>query len=251
MLALALSAPPAAGAQEPAGHTRRLEVSVGLSSVAVLDQVASPLPYGGAEPMLQLGYAALGARSRFGLRVGAATATLTSDQMQRDLPHEQEVRGWIEGEYLRRLGGGGDRTQWLVGGMLAVRGSERNHYYAGPLGAVQDYGFATAELAPVVAAERRLASGAALSARLGVTVLGVVARPYSNLSGPGLPLRVVAPDRLQAIDLLARYTRPIGTGAALLWDYRLVVERFADAEPYRAATQSLSLSISLRVGGRP
>jgi hypothetical protein len=241
----------ARGQGDPAGRGTRLEVSLALASVAVLDQTASPVPYGGVEPTLQIGYAALGARSRLAIRVGAAAATLSSNLTEGDLPREEEFRGWVEGEYLRRLRSGPARTSWFVGGALAVRGNRRRHYYAGPTFREESYGFGSVALAPVVAVERRLSSGATVSARLGVTVLGLVVRPYGALrvlSGSSIPLRIAGPDRLQGADFAFAYAQSAGRRVSLTWGYRLLIERLADAQPFRSATQSASLTVAFRLG---
>jgi hypothetical protein len=250
--AVILSAAPVA-AQRPSGSGRHLEVTVGLLSVSVLDRTASPVAYGGTGLSLQLGYSASGPRGRFGIRFGGASATLTSPLTQGDgRPDEQDKRGWIEGEYLRRLGGAADQMQWLVGGSLAVRATGREHHYGDPTSGSASYLFGSAALGPVVAAERPLGSGATLAIQVGIPFLAVVGRPYSDLrmlSATGLPLRVATLDRFQGADLAASYRQPVGNGSALVWGYHLVIERFADTESFRSATQAFTVAFSARLGG--
>lgn len=202
---------------------------------------------------LQLGYSARGPHGGFGLRVGVASATLTSSLTRDDgRPDETDYRGWIEGAYLRRLGGASSAILWLVGGSLAVRATARQHHYGGPSGGSASYLFGSAAMGPVVAAERRLGSGATLAFQLGIPLLAVVGRPYSDLrmfSATGLPLRVATLDRFQGADLATSYRQPLGSSTALVWGYHLVIERFAGTESFRSATQAFSLALSARLGG--
>jgi hypothetical protein len=248
-LAAALLVPRVASAQA-VSSAHRLEIAIGIISSSVLDAAASPLRYGGAVPALDLGYGIQGAASRLSLRVGTAWGVLTSDITRGDLPREEARTAWVEIEYLRLLGDGSRRTRWLLGGRLAARAAVRDHYSADPARGETTYGFGAAECAPVVALERRLPSGT-LQVRAGVSLLALVARPYTDLRAlTRVPLRAAALWQFQAASLAIAYVRPFGTRTALVWTYRLQIERLGDRLPFRSAAQTGSLGLSIRLAGR-
>lgn len=243
---------PTSAAQDAPNVGRRLTLAVGPLFVAQRDEKASPLRYGGAAPFLQVGYATRTSRRRFELRVGGAVGTLRSDLTRDgDLPHQRTWRSWVELEYARLLGAPDDRTRWLLGGMVAARGTVILHA-SGTTDA--GYAFLSAAFSPVVAMVRTTSARTTVSARLGVGVLALIGRPYSffgiaSVFPDRLPVRVATVNAFQAADFTASFATEVTRRADLVLGYHLVAERYADTQEFRFASSEASLALALRLGG--
>jgi len=250
---------PASGAQEAPNLERRLSLVVGPLFIAQRDEQASPVRYGGATPFLQVTYATRTNRRRVELRVGGATGTLRSALTGAyDLPRQRTWRGWVELEYARRLRASDSRTRLLFGGLIAARGTLIHHLYDVPGSNDGGYAFFGTILGPVVAIERMIGEHTTLKARLGIPVLALIGRPYSvfyplYIDHPpragGLRIRVATVDAFQAADFTAACAAMLRPGAELVVGYHLVVERYRDVQPFRFASQGVSLALALRLGG--
>jgi hypothetical protein len=246
-------------AQEAPNLGRRLSLVVGPLFIAQRDEQASPVRYGGATPFLQVTYATRTNRRRVELRVGGAIGTLRSALTgTNDLPRQRTWRGWVEFEYARRLRASDSRTRLLLGGLIAARGTLIHHLYGVPGSNDGGYAFFSTTLGPVVAMERMIGAHTTLTARLGIPVLALIGRPYSIFSplyigAPsrtgGLRIRVATVDAFQAADFTAAYAAMLRPGAELVFGYHLVVERYRDVQPFRFASQGVSLAVALRLGG--
>ena len=251
---------PMSAAQDAGNLGRRLTLAVGPLFLAQRDEIASPVRYGGTAPFLEVGYTTRTSRRKIDLRVGGAIGTLRSALTRGNaLPHQRTGRGWVNVEYSRTLGPPGARTRWLVGGLMSVRGTVILHYY-GAGGNDGGYAFFATTVGPVVTVERARGERAALSARLSVPLVAFIGRPYGVFgplytdprpAGIGLQPRVVTIAAFQAADFAATYTAAHRSGADLMLGYHVVVERYHDDEPFRFASQGVSLTLALRLGGKP
>lgn len=251
---------PAAATQENPNVGRRVSLVVGPLFVSQRDEKASPVLYGGAAPFLEVGYTTRTGHRKLDLRMGGALGTLRSALTQpNDLPHQKTLRGWINVEYARALGAPYGQTRWMLGGRMSANATVIHHVYDAPTGNEQGYAFFTTTLGPVVVVERAGGERATLSAALGVPVLALIGRPYSVFapfyndprpSGIGFWPRVATVGEFQAADFTAAYTAH-RSGADLVLGYHLVVERYRDVEPFRFASQGVSLTLAMRVGGSP
>ena len=258
-LAWTILVPMSAAQREPHAG-RRLTLAVGPLFLAQRDEIASPVRYGGTAPFLEVGYTTRTSRRKIDLRVGGAIGTLRSALTRgNDLPHQRTGRGWVNLEYSRTLGPPGTRARWLVGGLMSSRGTVIFHYY-GAGGNDGGYAFFSTTVGPVITVERASGERTALSARLSVPVVALIGRPYGTFgllytdprpNGTGLQLRVVTVAAFQAADFAATYTATHRSGADLVLGYHLVVERYRDDESFRFASQGVSLTLALRLGGKP
>ena len=250
--AILAAAPVVSYAQEGDAPVRWLEIGGGLASLSLRDETTSPLRYGGTAPQVQLGYAALRARSRFVLRAGAAFGSLTSALSARDLPREADVHGWFEGEYFRTARDSARSWHWMTGATLAVRVAGRKHYFANPSRSGLGYGFASITLAPAGGLEFHGWARGTFSVRVAVPLLALVSRPYSDvqvIKYGGVPARVVTVSSYRSVDAGAAYARPLGSRVEVTLGYRLVVEYLDDVQPYRSVHHALWLATAVRIGG--
>jgi hypothetical protein len=246
----------AAGArgQEVAGRGHRLGLVTGLLLMSEHDGNASPLRYGGSAPLLQLGYVTRGARSRLAIRVGGARGTLTSSLTMSGVPSEHAAQHWIEAQYVRVLGSGAGTMRWLAGATVSVRGSARDHFYADPSGDVVSFSFFSAALDPTVLLERAFGQRGTMTVELGVPLLALVRRPYSDervTAAGAAPLRVASLSSFTGADLSLAYARLLGRSADLIVGYRAIVQRHASGATYRSVNHALSLALAVRLWGAP
>lgn len=250
---------PGAATQENPNVGRRVALVVGPVFVSQRDEKASPVRYSGAAPFLEVGYTTRTTRRKLDLRLGGALGTLQSALTQsNNLPQQTIGRGWVSLEYSRTLGAPPFPTRWLLGGRLSASGTVTQHAYASAAGSDQGYAFFSTTLGPVVAVEHTSGERATLSAALSVPVLALITRPYSVFvlyykpppANLGLHSRLTTVGAFQAADFRAAYTAH-RSGADLMLGYHLLVERYRDSEPFRFASQRVSLTLALRVGGGP
>ena len=239
-------------AQEEPAREHHLTVAGGPSFVSQRDANASPLRYGGTAVSFQAGYAARTGGTWLAVRVGGALGNLRSDLTQDNLPRQEVWRGWVETEYAHVLISD-YRTRWLLGARLAVHGTAIHHFYADPGGSEAGYTFASAALGPIVAVERAIGAHTTVSAWLGASLFALIARPYVGggfLNQGGVPhVRAAALDLFQAPQLTAAYATEIDRGTDLVVAYHAVVERYRDSQPFRYASQDVSVALQLRLGG--
>ena len=237
---------------------RHLSIVVGPVFISQRDEKASPVHYGGAAPFLELAYTTRTNRRKLDVRVGGAYGVMGSALTRsNDLPRQQTGRGWLDVEYSRSLDPAPSRTRWFVGGLLSTHGTVIVHFYEGASANKDVYALFSTTLGPLFGVER--GSGhRALSARLSVPIVALIARPYGVFvplygeprpSGTHLDSRFVTIGALQAVDFSAAYTVSHRSGTNLLLGYHLVVERYRDDEPFRFASQALSLTLALRLRG--
>lgn len=161
----------------------------------------------------------------------------------------------MEVEYARWMAAAGSRTRWFAGALLAAHGTLIRHFYTNPAGSEADYTFGSVTLSPLVGVQRVTGGRSEVMARLGVGVLAVIERPYSAVYGDWSGIsdwfhrRIATVNSFQAADFAAGYTAKVGAGADLTFGYRLVVERYRDAQPFRIASHGLWLAVALQVGG--
>lgn len=243
-----------AEAQAAADRGRRLTLLVGPMLMTERDENASPLRYSGPAALFEIGYATRTDRRWLALRFGGAFGTLRSTLTQgNDLPRQATQRGWMEVEYVRMVGARNFRTSWFLGARLAARGTQMRHFYADPGRFDAPYAFLSAALGPILAAERASGANSTVRAKLAIGAIALIARPYSvwdlRLFPDPLHSRLVTLNALQAADLTVEYTAELHRAADLLISYRLVVERYRDARPFRFASQGVSVALALRLGG--
>ena len=248
---------PKFAAQEGPNVGRRLSLVVGPVFVSQRDEKASPVRYGGTAPFAEVAYTTQTSRRKLDLRLGGAIGTLRSALTQSNSRPQQRIgRGWVNVEYDRALSAAHSTTRWLLGGRLSASGTVIHHAYASAAGNDQGYAFFSTTLGPVAAVERVGGERTTLSAALCVPILALIGRPYSvfapfydhphpNGIDPELQLTTVG--AFQAADFTAAYTAH-RSGADMTLGYNLIVERYRDAEPFRFASQSISLTVALRVG---
>ncbi len=246
-------------AQEPPNLGRRVSLVVGPLFISQRDENASPMRYSGAAPFLQIGYAALSSRRAIEVRVGGGLGTLRSALTgDNGLPHQTTGRSWAELEYRRLLGPRDARIRWLLGGLFAAHATVILHYGAAAGDDDAGYAFFTTTVGPVVALERASGQHTTLRARLSVPVVTLIGRPYTVFyalyydprpNTDGLHLRVATVDTFQGADFTASYTTALRRSADLVVGYHIVAERYLDAEPFRFASQGMSLALALRLGG--
>ena len=247
LLGLAVRAP----AQDLTDAEHRLTVLSGLAFAAERDALASPARYSGVAPFLQVGYLAADHDHGIAVRLGFSDGTLTSPNTDpsTDLPHQESLRGWLEAEYVHRVGRGEGSLRWSVGGILAVHATLVDHFYA--TGSDFGYGLFSASLGPAVSVAHPVGERSSLSARLAVPVLALVGRPYGDfrlVTAGSFPFRLVTVNVFQGVDLSAVFATPISPGLDFAFGYHLVLERFEDSDPVRYAAQSFSLELAVRLG---
>ncbi|HMG19421.1 MAG TPA: hypothetical protein VK573_11900, partial [Gemmatimonadales bacterium] len=148
-------------------------------------------------------------------------------------------------------------VRWFLGGLVSTHGTVIVHHYDAVSGSEDVYAFFSAALGPVVRVER--GSGArTMSARLGVPIISLIARPYDVFvplyreprpSGTHLDSRLVTIGSFQAADFSAAYTVTHRSRTNLVLGYHLVVERYRDVEAFRFASQTFALTLAVRLGG--
>jgi hypothetical protein len=248
--ALLLASP--SDAQENAASGHRVTLAVGPLLVTQRDEHASPLRYRGTASFFEVSYAPSGVRRSLAVRLGGAFGNLRSGLTQPDhLPRQATYRGWFEVEYLRSLSTADSRTRWGLGALLAARGTVIHHLYDQSGGADAGYAFVSTTLGPVLSLRRAAGRHTTLGMRLGVPLLAVIQRPYGMVNPDDASLRsqVATMDTFQALDFMVTCTRRLPGGSDITLGYRLVVERYRDAEPFQSASGAVSLALALRVGG--
>jgi hypothetical protein len=255
VLAASILLAPLAQGQESVGRGRRLTLAAGPLLISQRDENASPLRYGGAGPSVQIGYGTKTDRRSLAVRLGGAIGALRSSVTDAsELPRQETYRGWLEVEYARSPSAADSHTRWFLGGLLAVHGTGIHHFYA--LGESQaGYAFFSAALGPVVAVERATRDRMTVSAQLGIGLFALIARPSGVYyrSGHLIPvafrLHVAAVDAFQTADLRAAYTVSLTRRVDIALGYGLVLERYRDAQPFRFASQGVSLVLVSALGG--
>jgi hypothetical protein len=87
-----------------------------------------------------------------------------------------------------------------------------------------------------------------MTAQLCVPVVALIARPY--LSVVEIPrVRGATLNEFQAAQLRATYTIEVKPGTGLQVGYRLAIESYRDAQPFRFALQGASVGAVLRLSG--
>jgi hypothetical protein len=238
---------------------RHLSITVGPLFIAQRDEKASPVRYGGAAPFIELAYSTGTTRRRFDARIGGAYGGMRSSLTRPDdLPRQQSGRAWLDIEYSCSLTARPSGTRWFLGGLLSTHGTLIEHHYTtvGYNDAI--FAFFSAALGPVVSVSHGMGDRV-LSARLGVPFVALVARPYDVFvplyqeprpSGTHLDSRIVTMWAFRAVDFSAAYTAMHRSRTRLVLGYRLVVERYSDDEPFRFASQALSVTLAIRIGGK-
>jgi len=246
---------PATEAQEAIAAARALTLIVGPLLTAERDEHASPLRYDGAGPFMQASYVYRTERVALAVRLGGAIGTLRSAMTGADdLPRQELTRGWIDVEYAHVLGTPRARTRWLLGGGLAQRATLLRHLTVPADANSVGYALYSASIGPLFGIERAIGRLGRLRAQLAVPVLALIGRPYGGLYNKltlipdALRLRLATVKAFQAVDVTAAHAVEVGGSTDLVLSYRLVVERYRDAEPFGSASQAMSLGLALRLG---
>jgi hypothetical protein len=142
-------------------------------------------------------------------------------------------------------------AQWKMSAGATVRfnaiGTE--HSYSDPSGTHASFFAAFVAVGPAANLERRIGGGSARLA-LDAPLAGVVDRGYSAARTGYSPmaLRRVGPDELRGADASVSYSSSPSRGLAVVWAYRIAVVNYRDAQPLRAAAQSLSIGLARPLG---
>lgn len=247
----------ASQSQEVPSRGRYLTLAAGPLLASQRDASASPLRYTGIGAYLEAGYTARTDRGWLTLRVSGATGALHSHLTGSDgRPRQRTWRGRVEVAYARALDAAERRTQWYVGAFMTARTTTAVHTYGDPIGSEGGYWCFAGSLGPLLAAERAIGARHTVSARLGVAMVAVVGRPYGSLHRspippipPNLHWEVASITAFRGAHLTTAYAVPLGERGGITIRHDLVVEHYRGPEAFRFASQGLSLSLALRVGG--
>jgi hypothetical protein len=147
----------------------------------------------------------------------------------------------------------GSQTRWLMGARFAAHGTAIHHYYSDPGASEAGYTFFSAAVGPIVGVERAFSPRTMVSAWVGAPLLALIARPYVGGGfldqGGALHVRVAALNVFQGPQLTAACATEIGRGVDLVLSYHVVVEHYRDSQPFRYASQDVSVALRLRLGG--
>ena len=239
-------------AQTPAANGNDLAVSLGAVYAAQRDQRASPLSYSGLGPFVELAFTHRAGAALLDVGATVMSARSTSSVTQNNLPYERELATALRVEYYRRIHGGGtSRTAWLLGGAAGAELYATDHHFDDPLQRVGSFGLALLSLGPTVMWEMRVGRGRTLSARVGVPVVGLAWRPYSEFRLlHNVPHRVVTIDDLRAVHGAIEYRQPLGARVDGSLIYRLSALDVRELQPYARMSQTMLARVSVLLGRR-
>jgi len=218
-LALGQARPPSA---------RGLYVAVGARLVALRDDAASPLAYGGLGGWFEIGIAGASVGADLHGTVTKLSSTLTDGNR----PRERDIRLGLGLTVLRPVSSG-----VRLGGRLDARLSGRFHYYGDPAFQRAVFMFGTATLGPVAEWVTTIGSGR-VTVVGALPLAGIALRPWSDArlvlrAGQG-PRFVTFPKLLAAsarVEWTPRVNLPWRVG------YRLDLVRYHDPLRFRSVAQ--------------
>ena len=162
---------------------------------------------------------------------------------------EHVTQGSARVGLVRRVAGT-DAWSASLGAAAGLSAVGTEHRYSDPSGSHASFFAAFATFGPAAILERRIAGG---SARfdLDAPLAGVVDRGYSATRTNYSPfaVRPVGPNELRGFDGVASYSSSPTRRVGIVYAYRLSLVNYRDAQPLRAAAQSLSIGLVRRFGG--
>jgi hypothetical protein len=230
-----------------------LTVSLGAGQQTRRDDVVSPAQYIGYGPALAGEYDWGGAVRRWYASVAAATMSLKSPQLSSDpRPSEAFVSGVLATGVRWRLSGNAESGYFLIGTEVSASAAVVRHVYGDPDRTEEAFAAIIISLAPTITWMRRLGANE-LSGSLGVPLVALVDRSYSDLRAPDQLARgrLAFPSNLRQANFEVSYVihpeRNFGFTAA----YGVGVLELIDAEPSGGVAQVLSVGVVTRFGKRP
>lgn len=162
---------------------------------------------------------------------------------------ERVTQGSARLGLVRRVAGA-DAWSASLGASAGISAVGTEHRYSDPSGSHASFFAAFATFGPTAIFQRRIAGG---SARfdLDAPLAGVVDRGYSANRADYSPfaLRRIGPNELRGFDGVASYSSSPTRRVGVVCAYRLALMSYRDAQPLRAAAQSLSIGLVRRFAG--
>jgi hypothetical protein len=228
-----------------------LALFAGLSQGARLETTASPRTFSGPGFAASLDFRRAFASQRWTI------ATSIGTDLRRFRPtasgeggDERLVEGDFRAMLLRRISAR-PASSFSVGLATAMGMTQTVHRFADPATHVATFMFTSATLGPAVAWSRSIGQGVA-NIELSSPLVGLVDHPYADRhQGDGFDrVRVATAAELRGISGTLRYAPADRGGFGVVYAYHFDLTRYADVQPMRSASQSLSIGIRKRFGPR-
>ncbi|HXT15889.1 MAG TPA: hypothetical protein VN706_09680 [Gemmatimonadaceae bacterium] len=245
-----LASPARAQSDSVTRRPTELTLLVGVSQRRQHDVTASPLVFGGSGFDGAATYArALSRTFAFDAGIAGGTHRLGTAA---SAARENVIEAGAHVSVLRTVIGVDNAARSLSVGLALAGGVISNqHAYATPTETTANFLMASATLGPDVVWRERMRSGVA-SVEVRTPIAGLVDHPYSEAKVDYTPvaIRTVSFNTLRALDGSITFAPASTRRAGLLVAYRFSLLRFADVQPFEAATQSLSIGFATRFGAR-
>jgi hypothetical protein len=202
-----------------------------------IDEVASPLRYGGHGPSVELRFQSAGARVDASLRGGFSALRSNVSDRRATLTDGALAVIMFPGVTPERE----SRAAFGMSAQLAASVVAHPHDGA----ATSAYGFGTLTVGPTLRLSRPVAGGRA-DVGLTTPLLGLVAQSYSTISAAkglaGIHSEFATPASLRA----GAATLSFVPRSSFRIEYRVGAQHYVGAQPVRALTQSLSIGVQWR-----
>ncbi len=226
-----------------------LAVFAGIGESAQLNATASPLAFHGRGPDVAAEYWRTFRGGRLELSVaadGTARSVMAAETVSST---ERLTTGGVHSSVLRQFAHDSSRRILGVGVEAGADVAVTNHRYANPSQSTGDYLAAFATLGPVASWRERI-GGAVAHVQLSTPLVALVDRPYSTLKRNDAPtsLRVAGVGSFRGVRGELSYAPAERRRIGIVYAYRFAVADYADVQPLRTASQSLTIGVVRRFG---
>ncbi|MEO6878898.1 MAG: hypothetical protein ABI205_10480 [Gemmatimonadaceae bacterium] len=241
-------------AQEGRDALSKSELSVfaGIGASAQLNAAASPLRFHGRGPDIATEYRRTLRSDRLELSIAASGAARSVMAAELVTATERLTAGRVGASVLRQFACDSSRRVLGVGVAAGADLSLTNHQYANPSQSTGDYLAAFATLGPAASWRERV-GGAEAQLQVSAPLVALVDRPYSALKRNDAPtsVRVASLGSFRGIRGELSYAPAERRRTGIVYAYRFTVAEYADVQPLRTASQSLTVGVVRRFGRGP
>jgi hypothetical protein len=233
-----------------------LAVYAGIAQGEQLNATASPLTFRGRgfDGAVDYRRALRGERFVFAISANGGMRSVTtidgSGSSAAAAGSERITDGRITASLLRRFGGDSTGRGFAAGVAVATDLAVTAHRYADPTRHVSDFLAGFAMIGPSVSWRQPIGGGAA-RAQISVPLVALADHPYSDLRSDYSPtsVRFAGPGTLRGLSGAVTYAPADRRRAGVVTAYRFSLLDYADVQPLRAVSQSLSVGVVVRFGG--
>ncbi len=232
---------------DPAPSRSEIAVAVGVAQTNQFDATASPLQFGGHGLDFRSRYARTAGRWAFTAGFDGGLRSLTPDRSL-TLGDERITQGEFRLDLQRALGA--SRTPaFSVGLALSTDVGVTAHHYDDPGQSVSNFVMGAITLGPSVGWRHAIGGGLA-RVNLSVPLVGIVDHPYTDVRAAtsNFDMHVVNASTLRGLSADLSYSPAALRRFGIEYGYRLRLLNYADVQPLRSMSQSLTIGVVRRFG---